>query len=91
MQELEKGKKQGRIRREWDLPGDGTLQVIEQTSFDLDKVRVLASLAFAYTEVRAEDLGFRTCVELLAMATPCRRTARRVFGAEPTPLDAPDL
>lgn len=30
--------KQGRIMREWALPEEGTLRIIEQTSFDLDKV-----------------------------------------------------
>ncbi|AAW42152.1 expressed protein [Cryptococcus deneoformans JEC21] len=29
--------KQGRIMREWALPEEGTLRIIEQTSFDLDK------------------------------------------------------
>lgn len=30
--------KQGRIMREWALPDEGTLRIVEQTSFDLDKV-----------------------------------------------------
>lgn len=30
--------KQGRIMREWALPDEGKLRIIEQTSFDLDKV-----------------------------------------------------
>jgi hypothetical protein len=35
----EDGPKQSRIRREWCLPDGGELRIIEQTSFDLDKVR----------------------------------------------------
>ena len=31
-------RKQGRISREWDLPCDGLMRLVEQTSFDLDKV-----------------------------------------------------
>ena len=34
----EEGKKQGRIEREWSVPDGKDLKVVEQTSFDLDKV-----------------------------------------------------
>jgi hypothetical protein len=42
--EMDEGPKQGRIQREWSLPGgsgregDEILKIVEQTSFDLDKV-----------------------------------------------------
>lgn len=36
------GKKQARINREWTI-GDGNLCVVEQTSFDLDKVGCVLS------------------------------------------------
>jgi len=38
--EVEEAPKQGRICREWSLPKDGELKILEQTSFDLDKVGV---------------------------------------------------
>ena len=40
----DEGKKQGRINREW-MAGDGALRVVEQTSFDLDKVSLGRSRA----------------------------------------------
>lgn len=36
--ERDDGPKQGRIMREWALPDEGKLRIVEQTSFDLDKV-----------------------------------------------------
>jgi hypothetical protein len=36
--EKDEGPKQGRITREWGLPGGGSMEIVEQTSFDLDKV-----------------------------------------------------
>ncbi|WVO20122.1 uncharacterized protein IAS62_001413 [Cryptococcus decagattii] len=35
--ERDDGPKQGRIMREWALPDEGKLRIVEQTSFDLDK------------------------------------------------------
>lgn len=37
--EKDEGPKQGRILREWSLDGGATMTIVEQTSFDLDKVR----------------------------------------------------
>jgi hypothetical protein len=37
--EKDEGPKQGRILREWSLDDGGMMAIVEQTSFDLDKVR----------------------------------------------------
>lgn len=37
--EKDEGPKQGRILREWSLDNGGMMRIVEQTSFDLDKVR----------------------------------------------------
>lgn len=39
--------KQGRIMREWTLPEEGILRIVEQTSFDLDKVRFSLAIGSA--------------------------------------------
>ena len=67
--EVDEVAKQGRIWREWDLPGGGELRIIEQTSFDLDKVReehLFPRLRLA--DEHAENLGFGSGALVLALA-----------------------
>lgn len=65
----EEGKKQGRILREWKLgPKDdqGSLKIVEQTSFDLDKV-----------SIHHVDPLTWTCVSLGGTDMLCRRYGTR--------------
>jgi hypothetical protein len=62
------GPKQGSIWREWALPDNGKLRIIEQTSFDLDKVGHDLAVIHCTPNVDTESLGLRTRIIVLVMA-----------------------
>jgi hypothetical protein len=77
--EQDEGKKQGRILREWALYGGpkddppARLSIVEQTSFDLDKVSYCQPTHRAEPDglMRpAEDLGFRLSTVGVVVGSP---------------------
>lgn len=72
--EKDEGPKQTRIIREWETPA-GMLRIIEQTSFDLDKVSYITRTDYRDIADEVENMGLGFSVVFVAIQTCTLRRA----------------